>query len=212
MPGLSIVRRARVRSLTHAIVAILAFAPFPPAAAQAPTGRIVGRIIDASTGQGLADVGIQVVGTTLGTSSGVDGRYVLPAIAAGTVTLRARFPNAQGLLLPGMFVTALFSQGIEPNVFLIPQAALQRDIGGDAFVFIIGKDNKAERRKVAASRTYGADWVVSSGLKAGDKVITQGTANLRSGAPLRPVPATAPQKIAPRPPGERGGGGRGGRS
>ncbi|MEO6256477.1 MAG: efflux RND transporter periplasmic adaptor subunit [Sphingomicrobium sp.] len=133
-------------------------------------------------------------------------------LSTGTVTLRARFPNPQGVLLPGMFVQALFTQAVDSNVFLVPQAALQRDIGGDAFVWVVGAGNKAERRKVVAARTFGTNWVVSSGLSGGTKVITQGTANLKSGAPLKPVPASAPQKIVPGKPGggtpgaRRGGG------
>ena len=123
----------------------------------------------------------------------------------GTVTLRARFPNPQGILLPGMFVQAFFTQAVDSSVFLVPQAALQRDIGGDAFVFIVGKGDKAERRKVVANRTFGNDWVVSAGLQAGDKIITQGTNNLKSGAAIRPVRATAPQRIAPGKPGEAKG-------
>jgi membrane fusion protein (multidrug efflux system) len=128
--------------------------------------------------------------------------------STGTVTLRARFPNPQHVLLPGMFVQALFTQAVDPNVFLVPQAAVQRDIGGDAFVFVVGAGNKAEQRKVATERTFGANWVVTSGLKPGDKVITQGTANLRSGAPIKPVPASAPQKLEPRAGGAKGGQGR----
>jgi len=132
--------------------------------------------------------------------------------STGTVTLRAKFPNPQNILLPGMFVQALFTSAVDPNVFLVPQAALQRDIGGDAYVFIVGAGNKAERRKVVADRTFGADWVVSGGLRPGDKVITQGTANLKSGAPIKPVPASAPQKITPRAAGagDQGPGRRGG--
>lgn len=122
-------------------------------------------------------------------------------LSTGTVTLRARFPNPQGVLLPGMFVQALFTQAVDSNVFLIPQAALQRDIGGTAFVWIAGPGNKAQRRAVTPTRTYGTDWVVTTGLSAGDKVITQGTANLKSGAPIRPVPASAPQKLIPGKPG-----------
>ena len=117
--------------------------------------------------------------------------------STGTVTLRARFPNPQNVLLPGMFVQALFTQAVDQNVFLVPQEAVQRDIGGGAFVFLVGAGNKAERRKVVANRTDGANWVVSAGLRPGDKIITQGTANLRSGAELKPVPASAAQRIAP---------------
>ena len=128
--------------------------------------------------------------------------------STGTVTLRARFPNPRGDLLPGMFVQAVFTQAVDPYAFLVPQPALQRDIGGEAFVWVAGRGNKAERRKVVATRTYGADWVVTSGLNAGDKVITQGTTNLKSGAPIKAVPASAPQRIVPGKPGSGPVGGR----
>ena len=147
-------------------------------------------------------------GSDYGYTGTVQFSEVMVNESTGTVTLRARFPNPQNVLLPGMFVQALFTQAVDPNVFLVPQAAVQRDIGGDAFVFVVGAGNKAERRKVVAARTFGADWVVSGGLRAGDKVITQGTANLKTGAPIRPVPANAPQKIRPGTPGGAGGQGR----
>jgi membrane fusion protein (multidrug efflux system) len=117
--------------------------------------------------------------------------------STGTVTLRARFPNPQAMLLPGMFVRAEFTQAVDPNAFLVPQQAVTRDVGGKAAVFVVGPGNKAQRRVVDAQRTYGAFWVVKSGLKPGDKVITQGIGNLKDGAPVRPVPANAPQRIGP---------------
>jgi membrane fusion protein (multidrug efflux system) len=132
--------------------------------------------------------------------------------STGTVTLRAQFPNPEGTLLPGMFVQSVFTQAVDPNVFLVPQPAVQRDIGGEAYVYVVGPRNKAERRAVNATRTYGAYWVVKSGLKPGDKIITQGTGNLRAGAPIKPVPQTAPQKLVPGKPGAGGGRGRGGAS
>lgn len=113
----------------------------------------------------------------------------------GTVTLRASFPNPQGLLLPGSFVKAVFDQAVQPNAYLIPQPAVQRDFDGSAFVYIVGPGNKAARRKVTADRTFGTSWIVTSGLKTGDKVITQGLANLKQGTQVRPVPQNAPQKV-----------------
>ncbi len=115
--------------------------------------------------------------------------------ATGTVTLRARFPNPQGVLLPGMFVTALFDQAINPRAILVPQAALQRDFDGSAFVYLADAGNKAIRRKVTADRTIGTDWVVTDGLKAGERVITQGVGNLKQGAPIKPVPANSVQRV-----------------
>ena len=126
--------------------------------------------------------------------------------ATGTVTLRARFPNPRGVLLPGMFVTALFDQAINPSAILLPQAAVQRDFDGSAFVYLVGKDNKATRRKIVADRTLGANWVVTDGLKPGERVITQGVGNLRQGAPIRPVPASSAQRVGAQPKGSATGG------
>lgn len=117
--------------------------------------------------------------------------------STGTVTLRASFPNPQGTLLPGMFVQALFDQAIDPNAFLVPQPAMQRDFSGTGFVYLVGPDNKVLRRNVTANRTVGPNWVVTAGLKRGDKVITQGITNLKQGMPVRAVPASAPQRVAP---------------
>lgn len=118
----------------------------------------------------------------------------------GTVTLRASFPNPQGILLPGMFVRAGFAQAIDQRAILVPQPALQREPTGQASVFVVGPNNTAVSRPVVAERTQGGNWVVTRGLKAGDRVIVQGTANLRPGAQIRPVAATTPQRIAaPRP-------------
>jgi membrane fusion protein (multidrug efflux system) len=149
-------------------------------------------------------------GSDYGYTGTVQFSEVMVNESTGTVTLRARFPNPQNILLPGMFVQAEFTQAVDPNVFLVPQAAVQRDIGGEAFVFVVGAGNKAEQRKVVADRTFGTNWVVSGGLKPGDKVITQGTANLKSGAPIKPVPASAPQRVEPRASGAQGQGRRGG--
>jgi membrane fusion protein (multidrug efflux system) len=129
--------------------------------------------------------------------------------ATGTVTLRARFPNPKGILLPGMFVTALFDQAVNPSAILLPQAAVQRDFDGSAFVYLVGKDNKAMRRKIVADRTSGASWVVTDGLKPGERVITQGLGNLRQGAAVRPVPASNAQRVDAKRAGTAGGEGAG---
>lgn len=115
--------------------------------------------------------------------------------STGTVTLRARFPNPDGLLLPGMFVNAVFNQSIDTNAYLVPQQAMLRDFDGSAYVFVVGKDNKAQRRKVVAERSYGVNWVVTAGLKKGDKVITQGLNGLKQDTAIRPVPASRAQKV-----------------
>jgi membrane fusion protein (multidrug efflux system) len=128
----------------------------------------------------------------------------------GTVTLRARFPNPQGLLLPGTFVNAVFNQAVEPNAFLVPQQAVLHDFDGSAYVMLVGPNNKAARRKVVTTRTYRNFWVVTSGLARGDKVILQGLNGLKQDAAIVPVPANAPQDpLAAQPQGGAGGGGAG---
>jgi membrane fusion protein, multidrug efflux system len=115
--------------------------------------------------------------------------------STGTVTLRASFANPQGLLLPGMFVRASFAQAIDNRAYLVPQQAVSRDPKGNAQLWVVGADNKAVRRDIVADRALGANWVVTRGLNPGDKVITQGIANLKPNAPVKPVPADTPQRI-----------------
>lgn len=140
-------------------------------------------------------------GTYYGLTGGVQFSEVVVDQATGTVTLRARFPNPQSLLLPGMFVSAEFAQAIDTSAFLVPQQAVSREPKGNATVFVVGPGNRAVQRTIVAERTQGPYWVVTQGLAAGEKVITQGLANLRDGAQIKPVPATAPQRVKAPPPG-----------
>lgn len=126
--------------------------------------------------------------------------------ATGTVTLRARFPNPQNLLLPGMFVRTVFAQAISNTAFLVPQRGLARDPRGNATVLLVGPGNKVVQRKVTAERTLGADWVVTSGLNAGDKIIVEGTVKAKLGIEVKPVPAGTPERLAP--PKDRNAGGK----
>lgn len=139
-------------------------------------------------------------GSDYGVKGTVEFAEVVVDPSTGTVTLRARFPNPNGLLLPGMFVRAAFSQSILRNAFLVPQSAITRDARGNATLYVVGANNKAEQRTIATDRTQGSFWVVTGGLKRGDRVITQGLANLRPNAAIVPVPANTPQRVqAPSP-------------
>ena len=147
-----------------------------------------------------ADVRLKLEdGSDYGLVGSVEFAEVVVDQSTGTVTLRARFPNPKGLLLPGMFVRAQFSQSIDQNAFLVPQQAVSRDPKGSATVWLVGPGNKAVERTVTAERTQGVYWVVTGGLKNGDRIITQGTGTLKENAPIRPVPANTPQKVAPPP-------------
>jgi len=136
-------------------------------------------------------------GSDYGQTGTVEFAEVMVNENTGTVTLRARFPNPQGILLPGMFVRAIFDQAIDTQAFLVPQAGVSRDPRGNATVYVVGPDNRAVARTVVADRTLGQAWVVTQGLAPGDRVIVQGTGNLRPGAEIRPVPANTPQRIQP---------------
>jgi len=140
-------------------------------------------------------------GSDYGYTGSVEFSEVIVNPDTGAVTLRARFPNSQNILLPGMFVKARFAQSIDTSAFLVPQAAVSRDPRGNATLWVVGSGNRAVQRTVVTGQTQGQYWIVTQGLAAGEKVITQGTANLRDGAPLKPVPATAPQRIQAPPPG-----------
>jgi len=109
--------------------------------------------------------------------------------ATGAVTLRARFPNPNGLLLPGMYVRAEFSQATTQNGILVPQAGVSRDVQGHATVMLVGPGNKAVSRAITADQTVGPNWLVTSGLRPGDKVIVEGLGKVKPGQPVRPVPA-----------------------
>lgn len=151
---------------------------------------------------GLAPASAQVRllledGSDYGMAGTVQFSEVMVNQSTGTVTLRARFPNPQSQLLPGMFVRARFAQGVETNAVLVPQAAVSRDPKGDASVFIVRADNRAARRSIVADRTRGADWVVTRGLAPGERVIVQGITKIKPGGSVRPVPASTPQRIAP---------------
>ena len=114
----------RARFVSGLAVLVLTGAPAranaqqPTAASIAPTGRIVGRILDATTGQGLADVGVQIVGTTLGTMSAVDGRYAVPNIPAGTITIQVRRLGYAPKTVTGILLDA--GQTLEQNITMQP--------------------------------------------------------------------------------------------
>src|SRR3546814_19886993 len=88
-----------------------------------------------------------------------------------------------------MFVTALFEQAVEPDAILVPQPAVQRDFDGSAFVSLVGKDDKVARPKITKARTAGTNWVVSAGLAAVDRALTQGVGNMTTGMTVTPVTA-----------------------
>jgi membrane fusion protein (multidrug efflux system) len=105
----------------------------------------------------------------------------------GQVTLRGEFPNPDGDLLPGMYVRVQIEQGIEKNAVIVPQQAVQRDSSGSALVYVISADNKAGTRNVRVGRAAGTNWVITDGLKDGEKIIVEGFQKVQPGGEVVPA-------------------------
>ena len=121
----------------------------------------------------------------------------------GSVTLRAVFSNPNHLLLPGMFANAQIVQGVIPNAYLIPQAAITRTPTGQAMAMLVNAKGAVEARPVTTSGTQGANWIITQGLNSGDKVIVDGIAKVKPEQEVvaKPYqPQVAPQGQAPAKP------------
>jgi len=110
----------------------------------------------------------------------------------GSVTLRSVFPNPEGALLPGMFVRARLEEGVNQQAITVPQLAVSRASDGSASVLIVGTDGKVAQTAVTANNANGADWVITSGLKAGDRVIVSGSQKAHTGALVNAVESASP--------------------
>lgn len=103
----------------------------------------------------------------------------------GSITLRAIFPNPQHNLLPGMFVRARLDSGVNPTALLVPQQGVTRDPRGQATAMVVGEGDKVEPRTLTTSKAIGDKWLVTEGLKAGDRVIVTGLQKIRPGAQVK---------------------------
>ncbi len=110
----------------------------------------------------------------------------------GTVRLRAVFDNPNRALLPGMFVTASVSQGVDPDAILAPQRAVTRNARGQAVALVLNQENVVEERVLETGATAGDRWVVTSGLNPGDRVIVEGAQRVRPGAQAIAAEPTQP--------------------
>lgn len=108
----------------------------------------------------------------------------------GTLQLRAEFPNENAQLLPGEFVRVRLRVGTRDNVFLIPQTAVLQSQQG-LYVYVVGADDKAQMRNVRAGVWHGQDWIIFSGLEAGEQVILDNHLKIRPGTQVAPQPAAA---------------------
>lgn len=120
----------------------------------------------------------------------------------GSVTLRSVFPNPDGTLLPGMFVRATLDEGVNQQALTVPQLAVTRASDGSGSVLIVNADNKVVKTPVTADTANGDQWIITKGLKAGDKVIVSGAQKAPVGSVVKAVDAgsvaTAPSSTASR--------------
>ena len=112
----------------------------------------------------------------------------------GSVILRIVFSNPKGILLPGMFVRAIIQEGVHKNAIIIPQQSVSRDPKGNPLTLTVDKDGKVQQKPLTLDRAIGSEWLVSSGLEPGDKVIVEGMLKVKPGIPVKAVPFDAGEK------------------
>src|ERR1700691_827518 len=118
----------------------------------------------------------------------------------GSVTLRALIPNPERLLLPGMFVREVIQEGVRQGAVLAPQQGISHDQKGEPNALVVGPDNTVELRTLETDRAIGDQWLVTSGLKPGDRVIVEGIQSAKPGTKVVPEEyRPADEKTAPRP-------------
>jgi membrane fusion protein (multidrug efflux system) len=111
--------------------------------------------------------------------------------STGSVTLRAIFPNPQGLLLPGMFVRATIEEGVRDGAILAPQQGITHAPDGTATALVVGANDTVEKRSVELDRALGDRWVVTKGLRAGDRLIVSGLQRIKPGIQVAVRPQVA---------------------
>ena len=114
-----------------------------------------------------------------------------PAVdeTTGSVTLRAVFPNPEGEILPGMYVTALLDEGSQQNVLMVPLQGITHNEQGKATTLILDQENVVQLREINAVKAVGNQWLVTAGLRPGDRVIVSGLQRIRPGSKARVLPS-----------------------
>ncbi len=126
-------------------------------------------------------------GAVLAQSGSLKFRDVTVDPTTGSVILRIVVPNPDAILLPGMFVRAVVTEGTNENAILAPQQAITRDPKGNPIAMVV-VDGKVEQRLLTTDRVVDDQWLISSGLAQGDRVIVEGLQKIRPGAPVKEVP------------------------
>lgn len=100
----------------------------------------------------------------------------------GTVTVRSQFPNPNSELIPGMYGKIRLEGAVMQNALVVPQVAISRDVKGNALAYVIDDNNKIEERTLTTGQTLGDQWIVESGLQAGERVVVEGLQKIRVGS------------------------------
>jgi len=127
-------------------------------------------------------------GTTYPLAGTLQFRDVTVDPTTGSVVLRIVFPNPNGILLPGMFVRAVVQEGVDKQAILVPQQAVSRDPKGNPLTLIVDAESKVQLRMLTLDRAIGDQWLVSSGLAPGERVIIEGMQKVKPGASVKAVP------------------------
>ncbi|MDR1976678.1 MAG: efflux RND transporter periplasmic adaptor subunit [Campylobacteraceae bacterium] len=100
--------------------------------------------------------------------------------STGAVTLRAEFPNPDGVLLPGMYVRAVLEEAVDTKAFLVPQQAVSRDSRGNPIITVVTENNGTATKIIETNRALGNKWLVTSGVEAADKIVIEGLNRINS--------------------------------
>ena len=123
----------------------------------------------------------------------------------GTVTVRSQFPNPNSELIPGMYGRIRLEGAVMQNALVVPQVAISRDVKGNALAYVINENNTIEERTLTTGQTLGDQWIVESGLQAGERVVVKGLQKIRVGSVVSvakeaeetPASTPTPESTAP---------------
>ena len=107
--------------------------------------------------------------------------------STGSFILRMVFPNQRYTLLPGMYVRAVVHEGVIDRAILAPQQGVSRDPKGNPVALVANASDKVEQRMLKIDRAIGNKWLITSGLKPGDRLIVEGIQRVRPGVPVKVV-------------------------
>ena len=116
-----------------------------------------------------------------------------------SVIMRMVFPNPNGVLLPGMFVWAVVKEGIDAQAILIPQQAVSRDPKGNPVALVVDAAGKVAQRMLSLDRAIGDQWLITTGLEPGERVIAEGMQKVQPGAQVKIVPFDGARKPGAKP-------------